>query len=502
VITHAPLQPPARSAPARTALPRPAPSPSRAADAAERATADGGRGDAAGHAFARISTLPPDGAPPLPPALGALPVHWRSARADREGVAGLAAGGAVHLSTEAERLPAAGFAHLVAHEAAHLAQAEAGRVPGARADVELEAHQAADALLAGRAFRPRFHPLPGQPLHDTPYDRMVVERARTRLALLERFQGECITRMARRTQTGAERTRGLEARRQLDDTMVDPTGLPGSRQAAEDANIRRLNRRPLQVSVTEAEVRFRVRFHVRFEDPAQAGRLGELVRNLQAGIDLIWNQPLQGAVLGGRRFVVEPVVTAVSPTAARDQGAWLITVRPRDDSPVTHPGCTMEQPPAGIPTSVTEPLCDGGVMSIPPRHVTLPGVLGHELMHLFGLVDRYSLVTSIMPDGTQTHRNDPLRQTGGRPDPLAAQNARMLTEDLSYLLDRFGVYELEEGRGLDTLRRLEAQGMSCTIVAAEISRQQEIIRLGRDPRMLIRPRTDFDDRMIQDAERL
>jgi hypothetical protein len=429
-------------------------------------------------------------------------VRWRSAHAERAGVAGLAAGGAVHLGRAAEGLPAAGFAHLVAHEAAHLAQGAAGRAPGALADLEIEAHEAAGALLAGRAFRPRFHPPAGAELHDTPYDRMVVARARARLALLQRFQGECIARMARRTQAAAERAGGLEARRRLDETMIDPTGLPGSRQAAEDANIRRLNRRPLEVSVTAAEVRFRVRFHARFEDPAQEGRFGELVRTLQAGVDQIWNQPLGGVVLGGRRFVVEPVVTRVSATDARDRSAWLITVRPRDDSPVTHPGCTLDQPPPGIPTSVTDPMCDGGVMSIPPRHVTLPGVLGHELMHLFGLVDRYALLTYVAPDGTRTHVNDPMRETGGRPDPLGAQDARMLSEDLSYILDRFGVYEMEEGRGLDTLRTLEAQGMSCTVVAVEIARQEEIIALGRDPRSLIRPRTDFNDRMIRDAENL
>ncbi|HEU4456313.1 MAG TPA: DUF4157 domain-containing protein [Longimicrobium sp.] len=474
----------------------------RAAEAAAERVMAGGAAGAPAPAFVYISPLPPEDAPPLPRALAALPVRWGSHTAERAGVAGLVEGGAVHLAPVAERLPGPALARLLAHEAAHLAQAAGGRTRGTRADVEIEARGGEDALLAGRAFRPRFRPGPGVPLHQTPHDTMVVERARSRLALLEEFQGECITRMARRTQTGAERQAGQEARQRLDESMADPFADPEARQAMEDAQVRALNRRPLEVLVTEDEVRFRIRFHARFEDAGQEGRFDELVSTLQAGIDLVWNQRLQGASLGGRRFVVEPVVTLVPATATRDHAAWLIHVRAADDAPVTYPGCSLDEVPEGIPTSVTDPACDGGVMNIPPRHVALPGVLGHELMHLFGLVDRYRLVTSEYPDGTVTHRQDRLRETGGRGDPLGGDDAPVLAEDLAFILDRFGVYELEEGRGLETLRALEAQGMSCGIVAVEIARQQDIIRLGRDPRSLIRPRTDFIDEMMRDAENL
>ncbi len=44
--------------------------------------------------------------------------------------------------------------------------------------------------------------------------------------------------------------------------------------------------------------------------------------------------------------------------------------------------------------------------------------------------------------------------------------------------------------------------MTQASVVAEIHRQEKIVRLGRDPRSLIPRRTDFNDRMMRDAENL
>jgi hypothetical protein len=274
------------------------------------------------------------------------------------------------------------------------------------------------------------------------------------------------------------------------------------RAATEEQNLGSLNRRPLDIQVTDDAVRIRIRFHVRFEDPRMASRLNDLRVGLQTGIDLVWNQPLAGQVFSGRRLVIEPITILVSPTAERDLRYWLITVRPTDQSPATYPGCTFDPLPPGTPTSATMPNCAGGVMSVPPTHIARGGVLGHELLHLFGLVDRYVMLTSIRPRGGTVTETDPTRETRGRLDPLGAQDAPILAEDLAFLFDRLGIYELEAGRGLDILRRLEREGLTIGAVRGEMVRLREIIELGYDPRSLIRPRRDFNDKIIRELENL
>lgn len=381
---------------------------------------------------------------------------------------------------------------------------------------EAEANRVADSLtghgsmpIGNAAISGRQEGMPGlqrqaDPRASTPYDRMVVERARRRLRLLERYVGEWQVREARRLRTARERTPLLESRSRMDreGTDIGEAVSPGSRIREEERNLARLNRLPLDIQVTEQEVRIRIRFHVRFEDPRLANRLADLRAGLQQGIDLVWNQELRGEVFAGRRLAIEPELTPVSPTAARDQNYWLITVRPTDRAPAAYPGCTLPPVPAGAPTSVTDSSCDGGVMSIPPAHVTLGHVLGHEMLHLFGLVDRYALVQGVTAAGVRWHRNDPTRATRGRRDPLGAEQARILPEDLSFLFDRLGVYEMEENRGLDTLRSLEGRGLTLGAVSVEIHRLEETIRLGRDPHSLLPIRRDFTDTMTRGAEGL
>ena len=80
--------------------------------------------------------------------------------------------------------------------------------------------------------------------------------------------------------------------------------MPGGREASERALIAQLNRRPLRISMTEDAVTIRVRFHLRFEDPAMAGQTAALAVGLRQGLDTVWNQRLTGDVFDGRRLQV------------------------------------------------------------------------------------------------------------------------------------------------------------------------------------------------------
>ena len=245
---------------------------------------------------------------------------------------------------------------------------------------------------------------------------------------------------------------------------------------------------------------FKVKFQVRFEDPAMESRFGELQASMLSAVNQIWKQKL-GGIFSGRTFTIAPSFVLVNAKANRDKDSWLITVRKASTGPITpYPGCNTELPGPSVPTSFTDPMCDGGVMSIPPSHISKPDVLGHEILHLFGLIDRYMMFTEEPPKkapgkaATQKPKVTllPVRETHGRPDPLAGQTGSVLSEDLGFLFDKFGVYKQEEARstqGLYSVRR-------------EVMRLREIIELGYDPNSLIRYREDFRDKMIKDAENL
>jgi len=334
----------------------------------------------------------------------------------------------------------------------------------------------------------------------TPYDRMMVDRARRTLPMLYRFVDEWTARQMRQEATKRELTPLREGRQRMEKSSSDP--FSELRPRIEAQNIARLNRNPLNIELYEDQIIFRINFHIRFENPAMSSRFGDLRSSLQQGIEMVWNQRWSGALLGNRNFIIEPQITQISSTAARDRNYWLITVRQTDNDPIAYPGCTLPQSVPGVPTSATDPMCDGGVMSIPPRHITMPGILGHELLHLFGLIDRYMMMTEQMPDGTNRVTTSPTRDTRGRQDPLGTQEGRILEEDLAFIFEHLGLYSMEESRGLETLKRLEQEGLSIGLVIGEINHLEDVIRLGYDPRSLIRPRTDFNQQMIRDAERL
>lgn len=432
----------------------------------------------------------------------------RAARAAAQyGAAAYALGEHIRFAAGRYRPDEASGRVLIAHELAHVAQQRIATPAASPAAAETEAR-----LTARRAVRGQPAPVQqsarGVQRQGSPHDRMVVDRARRRLALLEQFVGQWQEREARRLRIGRERDSRLAARTAMDRQAgqsgadLNEAVMPGGREASERALIAQLNRRPLRISMTEDAVTIRVRFHLRFEDPAMAGQAAALAVGLRQGLDTVWNQRLTGDVFDGRRLQVVAETVPVAADAARDQNFWLITVRASDSAPITYPGCDLPDNPSGVPTSVTDATCDGGVMSIPPHHISMGGVLGHELLHLLGLVDRYMNTVSVQPGAAPVNENHPTRETPDRLDPLGAEDGPVLREDLAFLFEHLGVYEMEANRALDMLARLEREGMRIGRVRGEMIRLQEIIDLGYDARSLIRPRTDFTDRMLQDAEDL
>lgn len=458
------------------------------------------------------ATLPPDVRIPMGQAFGMdfsrVRIHadrTAAAKAARRGAAAFTYGNDIHFAAGRYAPGTAEGRHLLAHELAHVAQQ---RLPNGLANsisAEHEADLAALQTLRGKPVTVR-QASTGVQHQNSPHDRMVVARARRRLALLEQYETQWQTREARRLRIRRERDQRLAARSALDhaagESGADLAEIvsPGSREASERELIAQMNRSPLSVSVDEDAVTFTVRFHTRFEDPAMAGRYAELTTALQQGLDLVWNQPLDGDVFGGRRIQVIAQNTLVEHDAPRDHRYWLITVRPTDSGPISYPGCNLPQNDTGVPTSATDISCDGGVMSIPPRHVAMGGVLGHELLHLLGLVDRYTNIVSVRPNGTRINVNAPTRETPGRLDPLGSEDGPVLREDLAFLFEHLGVYEMEANRALDILTRMEAGGLGIGRVHGEMHRLREIIDLGYDPNSLIQPRRDFTDRLIRSVE--
>jgi hypothetical protein len=405
---------------------------------------------------------------------------------------------AIHFGSGFRSLPKKQLERIVAHESVHVAQSLRGGKPGRIPDIEVEAHELAADLLAGQPVHPRFQAPRDVRLADTPYDKVIVERAKQRLELLKKFVAMWEAREIRRTHTSAERDPLLENRKKMD---RDIPGPPGLRARMEAENLAALNRRALRIDVNEERIVFHVNFEVSFEDEKMESLFSDLKVNVLRGIEIVWNQKLKGPLFGGRKLVVEPEFNKVKTGKPRDLRFWLIAVRATDDGVVKFPGCQLDQPSGGVPTSVTDSNCAGGVMSIPPLHVKMPGVLGHEMLHLFGLIDRYAAVESKRPGKRSVIETFPSRETGGRRDPLGAEDASILHEDLAFLFDKLGVYTMEENRGLEALGSLEKEGMTILQVRGEIHRQEEIIRLGHDPNSLLPIRKDFKDKILRDADK-
>jgi hypothetical protein len=293
----------------------------------------------------------------------------------------------------------------------------------------------------------------------------------------------------------------LASRVKIEDEMAAAQGRP--EQEAE--RIANMNRKPLKIEVTAETVIFRVKFQAKFLDPAMRGNFSTLKSAVESAAAERWSKDAGKVMEGKKRFELIPEVTEIKHDAARDQNYWLIEVRTSDNGPVEHPGCKLDQP--GVPAGVTDSTCDGGVMSLPPKSIGNSDLIAHEMHHLFGLIDRYLMITSMKPgdkevDKVETTPMRDLEKT--RQDPLGGEKGPILDEDLAFLFEHLGVYETDLYRGLEVLPRLHKQGMGLEEVERDLDRQREIVRLGYDPRSLIPSiiRRDFIPEMTKNAEDL
>jgi hypothetical protein len=359
---------------------------------------------------------------------------------------------------------------------------------------EIEADRVAEQVMSSTAFNAPVqvgqHVAGQATIHracDTEKDKAAVAKAKKRLAVLE---PQLAALQDRKLEIEADQLRALDSRKRLDATCEDPS--MSMKQQNEAVNLQQLNRKPLDITVTNDTILFRVKFQVFFNDSKMSDKFGDLTTSLQKGLDLVWNHTIPSGVFAGRKFRIVPETTLIKSLPDRTEDAWLIEVRSKDTGPVKHGSCTLPQPGPGDPTSVTEPLCDQGVMSIPPSHVTKPGVLGHEVMHLFGLIDRYVEFIDVPKKGKRVTTLKPTRETGGRRDPLGGEDARILEEDLGYVFSGFGVYEKEKDRSAPQLN----------LVENEVMRLRQIVETGCAPESLIKTREDFRDKIIKSAEDL
>lgn len=360
--------------------------------------------------------------------------------------------------------------------------------------LEQEADQVAEHIVSKK--HPAVSLIQRQPRPPSPHDQALVARAKKRLAIIE---PQIDLMEQNQLDIQVERRDILQQRERLDiesfeaDLAAVIQNDPLLRQHIEDDFLSKLNRKPVDFIITNTDVVITVNFQVLFEDPAMITRFKELQASFKKGLDIVWNHTMSGNVFGGRKLSVVPTFTLMNAKTPRDHNTWLIFIQKTDSSPITYAGCNSPAT-GGVPTSITDVTCDGGTIFVPPLHISKPGVLGHELLHLFGLVDRnFSEMPVVAPGTPPVVINHSLRTTPGRPDPLGADDGTILREDLGFLFDRFGVYDKEERRST----------LGLSSLALEAMRLREIIRLGYDPNSLLpKPPKDFTDRMIRDAENL
>ena len=128
-------------------------------------------------------------------------------------------------------------------------------------------------------------------------------------------------------------------------------------------------------------------------------------------------------------------------------------------------------------------------MSLPPVAMTQPGVLGHETLHLFGMVDRYALISGKekgkeLEAPLRADESDPL--SGGEKDPQTGLGGKIAEGDVGFALE-----------AIDPDRSI-----SDTDVRIELKRLEKVIQTGRDPDSMIKKRQDFNDKTIKTAEDL
>lgn len=360
----------------------------------------------------------------------------------------------------------------MAHETVHAAQQSRTGGPFFSRDLlEAEAQLLAPELQSGRAVWPRLCAPASMVLADTPkepteaeleelrkIDRQELIDARTRIAELRARQ-----RRYRAIAKAREPLRDLRK-------SLDKSDITGQLDVLDpEGDIRRINPLPVSVETTSDLVRMTVRFQVMFDgrtDKEAQALFPTLKASLQTGFTAAWNQTLTMGPFAGREFELVPDVTLVPDGSKRNPSYYLIQVRPKDlDTPMYQgkpiPGADIA---TKVPTSITDPERDSGVMSIPPSHIQKPDVLAHETAHLFGLVDRYVLKT----EGKRT-KTVPMRtyQKGEKRVDLLAGKERWLDEpashsgevifqeDLDVVFENMGVYDVEAQRGSEPYARTD-----------------------------------------------
>lgn len=432
-----------------------------------------------------------------------------SSVADEKKANAVTLGQTVHLSSAFPRLPPAEQQRVLAHEAVHVAQNLTPGPSASRPALEMEAHRLGSQVIAGHRVQPQLHADAAMALAEDggpmPNDHIAVRKAKARREVLLRWKA--VYEGSKDKNLIAEHQKIRNKRIALDDSMRKTLAklkkFEGYAREVEEyhreekANIAKLNKKPVTLEVTETDIRLKVRFNVRFEganDKQAKERFPVLRRNLEQGIRDTWNHKLKGTLLPGRALEVIPEINLVPHDAARNHDFWLVTVRPADKSPMVYDGA--ELPAVQRPTSVASAQLDGGVMTIPPSHVHLPAILGHETLHLFGLADRY---VELPDDGIFS-----LRETEGRSDPLGVHrkkdeltgkeedikyplpSGKILEEDLGFVLDQFGIYP----------------GIPYSDVLLELRAVDKIISTERDPDSLIRKRTNFNDKIDEQARNI
>lgn len=351
--------------------------------------------------------------------------------------------GAIEMDAGMMGAPTGEVQSLLAHETVHLAQQQGEGSPASTRLLETEASHLSASVLAGQPAWPALSGSPATPLKQPPgpakeptveelreIDEAYKAATRPRRIKLDHLIAQLDYLQQLRTLIKERQT--LETSR----AFLDSVNFGNANQAGfEGAGIDMVNRKPLSIHAMppqeefpgelEITAHFQVRFIGRTEADAKAD-FQKLRKNLETGMQQIWGQSLGSmpSLVRNYNFTVTPTVAFVAESAPRDPNFWLIQVDPT------------------VKRAFTQALVNDGMMSIGPNALDNPDTLGHESLHLFGLIDRYR-------DNPATGHSESIRgtNTGGagtgakRNDPLDTGKGPILHEDLEFVFAHSGVYD-------------------------------------------------------------
>ena len=341
--------------------------------------------------------------------------------------------GEVEIDSELPRLPPEDVEKVLTHETVHLAQQQSEGGIATAGALEAEANRLTPAILHGDAAWPSLSASSQVPLKQEPsgsHGPTAGEISELNRAFEAATGGASRRRQdhLRAQQEYIRRLRQLVVERNPIETnrlILDRYSL--DQLAVEELSIGQANRRPISISVSPDQIQFVVRFQVRFRGlsmEAARQQFPILQQNLRAGLSQVWGQRLDQlpSLVRNREFLLTPVIDLISADAPRNPDYWLVDVD------------------ASVARALTDPA--EGIMRISPNNVGEPDTLGHESLHLFGLIDRYI-------DNLTTGRSMGFRGSGRpgfstgttRGDPLDIGHGPILSEDLEFLFVQLDVYE-------------------------------------------------------------